>query len=410
MLKLVSNSFNSSRVVGDSIRKCFYFSSSLSHFQVVNTDLKKKKLMKDSYIKLTQSEMIESQRQQKKKREVEKKEIDVEKIMNTQYFVDENSTKNDIEFEAQMKRLMIEQGTEEISSVKIPRELIEQIDFKKRYDPEVLRFADYFFSHQSKLITMAIKSEDFPASPLPQIAFIGRSNVGKSSLLNTLLGDQMAHVSKTPVTINNYNYGCTKSINFYALWDKIMMVDLPGYGYSKVSKDKASVWGRSISEYLLTSHHCKLNLLFEKTRLKKLFLLVDSRVGLQKNDIEVMKLLDEHRVAFQVILTKIDKATTTGLKRFYNQVKEEIMNNVSCVPNIIQCSSKEMKGIQQIRSVILEVTNFDKDNFKNQRNTFIMPEARLPKLPSLPKQNLSSTTKTSKTTKKPTAPSSKNIK
>ncbi|GAM17659.1 hypothetical protein SAMD00019534_008340, partial [Acytostelium subglobosum LB1] len=302
-----------------------------------------------SFIPFTSSEIVNKQKEMRKMKPREPlAPIDPERIMATSYMVTEESTKNEKEFEDKIKQLMIEQQTEELTKVKIPQELIDGLDFRKRYSPEVIRFADYFFAHQSKLVTMAIKAADFPTNPLPQIAFVGRSNVGKSTLLNTLLGDQLARVSKTP--------GCTKSINFYSLWEKIMLVDLPGYGFSKVSKEKASVWGRSISEYLLTSHH-----------LLKVFLLIDGKVGCQKNDLEVMKLLDEHRVAFQIILTKIDKATPTGLKRIYKTVKAEIMENLSCMPNIVQCSSLEQRGIQQVRALILEVTQLDKDSFNKTK-------------------------------------------
>eukprot|EP01133_Synstelium_polycarpum_P015498 gene15498-18409_t len=196
-----------------------------------------------------------------------------EEIQNTSFMVDENSTDNDRLFEDGIKKLMLEQGTDDVSSVKIPIELIEQLEFKKSYTPDALRFADHFFSKSSRLVAMAIKSEDYPKSPNPQIAFIGRSNVGKSSLLNSLLGDTHAHVSKTPV------------------------------------------------------------------------------------------------------------ATPTGLKRIYKTVKSEILENVSCLPNIVQCSTIDKRGVQQIRNLILEVTSFDKENFNKPKQSFDMPEARLPVLP-----------------------------
>eukprot|EP01132_Coremiostelium_polycephalum_P005730 gene5730-7127_t len=275
-------------------------------------------------------------------------------------FTDEKSSETDLALEESLKLLMIQQGKDDVSDVRIPSELIEKTVNEATYeiDPEEGRFADLFFSKSTNLESMAIKSIDFPKKPYPQVAFLGRSNVGKSSLVNALLNREVAYVSKTP--------GCTKSVNFYQLWEKLLLVDLPGYGYASVSKKRSTVWGHAISEFLLTS-----------STLVKVFLLIDGRIGIQKNDREVMRLLDEHKVSFQIVLTKIDKSSTNTLKRTYGILKEEISALNCCMPQIIQSSSIEKQGIQQIRVNILTSSGLDKKNFISKKSA--------PPSPSKPK-------------------------
>ncbi|EGC35024.1 hypothetical protein DICPUDRAFT_34085 [Dictyostelium purpureum] len=260
-------------------------------------------------------------------------------------FTDENSPPEDLFLEEQIKRLMVEQGKTNISDVKIPTSLIEQsYGIKREISESEIRFANSFFSKGASLDSMAIKGVDFPKKSYPQVAFLGKSNAGKSSLLNAILNRDMAYVSKKP--------GCTKSINFYQLWEKIYLVDLPGYGFAKVSKKKSSVWGEAISEYLLTTPN-----------LFKIFLLIDSRIGIHKNDIEAIELIDQHKVSFQIVLTKIDKTKPSILKGIYNQLKDIINETSCCLPTIIQTSALESSGLNEIRSVILNVTGMDKENF-----------------------------------------------
>ncbi|KAF2073294.1 hypothetical protein CYY_005393 [Polysphondylium violaceum] len=276
--------------------------------------------------------------------------------INAPIFTDENSSIEDKQFEEQLKKLMVLQGKDNISQISIPAELIESaVNSQKEATDEEVRFAQNFFNRGASLERMAIKSHDFPKKPYPQIALLGRSNVGKSSLLNALLSQPLANTSKHP--------GCTKAVNFYQVWEKLFLIDLPGYGYARVSKERSSVWSQTISEYLLTS-----------AQLVKVFLLIDSRVGVQKNDKEVMKLLDEHRVSFQIVLTKIDKTKPGILKKIYNTLKEEIADLVCCLPYIIQTSTLENKGIDELRTTILKITGFDKQ-------TYIDRKASLPKEP-----------------------------
>ncbi|KAM9991224.1 hypothetical protein ACTFIZ_004649 [Dictyostelium cf. discoideum] len=274
-----------------------------------------------------------------------KKPID---IKGEPIFTDESSSESDRYFEKKVQKLMALQGKENISEVKIPLELVEQtLGIQKELTKKDILFANIFFSKEASLDTMAIKSVDFPKKHFPQVAFLGKSNVGKSTLLNSVLRRDLAYVSKSA--------GCTKTINFYQIWEKLYLVDLPGYGFAKVSKKKSTVWGNAISEFLLTSPN-----------LFKVFLLIDSRNKIHKNDIEAMSLLDQHKVSFQIVLTKIDKTTPSMLRSLYGSLKEEIQKTTCCLPTIIQTSSVDSKGIDDIRTTILNVTNMDRDSFKNQ--------------------------------------------
>ncbi|KAN0034403.1 hypothetical protein ACTFIV_000912 [Dictyostelium citrinum] len=259
-------------------------------------------------------------------------------------FTDESSSERDIYFEKKLQKLMVLQGKENISEVKIPLELVETtLGIQREITKKDILFANIFFSKDASLDTMAIKSVDFPKKHFPQVAFLGKSNVGKSTLLNSVLHRDLAYVSKSA--------GCTKTINFYQIWEKLYLVDLPGYGFAKVSKKKSTVWGNAISEYLLTSPN-----------LFKVFLLIDSRSKIHRNDIEAMNLLDQHKVSFQIVLTKIDKTTPSMLRSIYNTLKDEIQKTTCCLPTIIQTSALDSKGIDDIRTTILNVTGMDRES------------------------------------------------
>ncbi|MBE6447213.1 MAG: YihA family ribosome biogenesis GTP-binding protein [Alphaproteobacteria bacterium] len=169
---------------------------------------------------------------------------------------------------------------------------------------------------------------------LNEIAFVGRSNVGKSSLLNSLVEQNCARVSKQP--------GRTQQINFFSLANKIMLVDLPGYGYAAVSKQTRQVWDNLILHYLTT-----------RKNLKRVFLLIDVRRGIKDNDLEVIQLLDSIGLVYQFVLTKIDKVK--NYQEVSESIREVATSHPSAYPEIICTSSEKGTGISFLKSEIIEL-------------------------------------------------------
>ena len=126
--------------------------------------------------------------------------------------------------------------------------------------------------------------KSLPKTHFSEYAFIGRSNVGKSSLINAIVGAQIARTSNTP--------GRTQSLNLFNLDDRIMIVDLPGYGYAKVSKVDAMRWLQRLEDYLLN-----------RSQLKRLFILIDSRIGVRDSDLDLMDFCDANAIPYQVVYT-----------------------------------------------------------------------------------------------------------
>jgi len=147
------------------------------------------------------------------------------------------------------------------------------------------------------------KMAERPQLVLPEFAFAGRSNVGKSSLINTLLNRKsIAHVSKSP--------GKTRSINYILVNDALYFVDLPGYGFAKVSQAEKKRWQILIEKYLLRNEHLKI-----------VYVLIDSKVGFKANDLQLIEFLQYHQIYFEIILTKADKIGS--------QIQKQRMNDLS---------------------------------------------------------------------------------
>lgn len=172
---------------------------------------------------------------------------------------------------------------------------------------------------------------------VPEIAFIGRSNVGKSSLINAVVGvDGKARVSKTP--------GRTQQINFFSLNGYAILADLPGYGFAAVSKQMRKQWDGLILDYLLG-----------RQQLRRAFLLIDSRRGLMSIDKQVMKILDESAVSYQIVLTKVDACKNIDF--VVSQVKEQVAQFIAVHPDILVTSSSLNIGIRDVRGVIMDFIN-----------------------------------------------------
>ncbi len=173
--------------------------------------------------------------------------------------------------------------------------------------------------------------DDFPTQDKPEVVFVGRSNVGKSSLINMVVGRNIARVSKDP--------GRTRLINYFLLEDEVYLVDVPGYGFAKGPKREVNLWKKMMENYF---HKRKENI-------KVCFLLVDAVVGPTERDIQMIRWLEFIGVPFCVVITKTDKASQRELSKTMKEVGKFVGKEA-----IILTSAKEGKGKKEILSRILE--------------------------------------------------------
>lgn len=180
----------------------------------------------------------------------------------------------------------------------------------------------------------AEKPSQCPPQGTPEFAFIGRSNVGKSSLINYITSQKgLAKVSGTP--------GKTKLINYFTVNDEWHLVDLPGYGYAKVSKDAKQGFSKIITAYLEA-----------RDELTCLFVLIDSRLEPQKIDLDFITLLGTHGIPFAIVFTKIDKIGPEVLKRNVAAYKEELLQYWEELPLMLYTSSSKRKGADELLAYI----------------------------------------------------------
>lgn len=174
--------------------------------------------------------------------------------------------------------------------------------------------------------------EALPESQLPEVAFAGRSNVGKSSLLNALTSRKaLARTSKTP--------GRTQQINLFRLNEKLLLVDLPGYGYARASKGDVERWTELVTLYLK-----------RRATLKRVLLLVDARHGLKEVDRDLLRLLDVAGVSYQIVLTKVDKMKPDELAASLHETEREARTHGAAHPEVVVTSAKTGNGIPQLRA------------------------------------------------------------
>lgn len=177
-----------------------------------------------------------------------------------------------------------------------------------------------------------------PPDDRPEIAFAGRSNVGKSSLINALVGQHgLARASNTP--------GRTQELNFFTDPDAdLYLVDMPGYGFAEAPKDKVAAWNKTLRGYLAG-----------RRTLLRVFLMVDARHGLKPVDDEIMGLLDTAAVSYQVILTKADKISRTDLEKVVARTTQALARHPAAYPHIIATSAETGLGFEDLRAVVAKL-------------------------------------------------------
>ncbi len=194
------------------------------------------------------------------------------------------------------------------------------------------------FAQECRFVIGAAQLAQIPDDGLPEVAFAGRSNVGKSSLINALTGRRtLARISNTP--------GRTRQLNFFDLGGRLMIVDLPGYGYARVSRSESAAWQRLTRDYLRG-----------RANLRRVCLLVDSRHGLKQSDHDLLDMLDGAAVSCQIILTKIDKLRPTAREDVRVQIAEESRVHPTAYPDVFVTSATDGLGIAELRAALAELT------------------------------------------------------
>ncbi len=180
--------------------------------------------------------------------------------------------------------------------------------------------------------------DHLPPDDRPEIAFAGRSNVGKSSLINALVGQlRLARASNTP--------GRTQELNFFTEPnDELYLVDMPGYGFAEAPKEKVAAWNKVLRAYLAG-----------RRTLLRVFVLIDARHGLKPPDDEIMALLDGAAVSYQVVLTKADKISKTDLAKVAERTLKALAKHPAAFPLVIETSSESGLGFEELRATIAQL-------------------------------------------------------
>ncbi|PWK68444.1 ribosome biogenesis GTP-binding protein YihA/YsxC [Aminobacter sp. AP02] len=186
-----------------------------------------------------------------------------------------------------------------------------------------------------------------PEGP-PEIAFAGRSNVGKSSLINALVRHSgLARTSNTPGRTQELNYFVPDGYSGQAGdLPPMALVDMPGYGYAKAPKDQVDAWTKLVFDYLRG-----------RVTLKRVYVLIDSRHGIKKNDEEVLTLLDKAAISYQIVLTKTDKIKAAGVQPLIEDTLLKIKKRAAAFPTVLATSSEKGVGMDELREAIALVVN-----------------------------------------------------
>jgi len=212
--------------------------------------------------------------------------------------------------------------------------MVCQIASVETYTPAQLEAGRVLFAQPCTFLKSVVAPSGLPEPDRVEIAFAGRSNVGKSSLINTLTNRKsLARTSNTP--------GRTRELNFFTLTDDLYLVDMPGYGYARAEKTKIKAWTQLIEQYLNG-----------RVGLRRVYLLIDARHGFKDVDHQVMKLMDASAVSYQVVLTKADKVKKSDWDALIANVTKASAKHVAAHPVIIATSSRSGAGIDLLRAEI----------------------------------------------------------
>lgn len=199
--------------------------------------------------------------------------------------------------------------------------------------------AKKIFNGQTEFLFGAHNYSQVPTFHFPEIAFVGASNVGKSSLINALVGDKIAIVSTTP--------GRTRQLNFFKIFgyeDGFILVDMPGYGFAKAKAKHSEHWQKASFEYLT-----------KRPNLKRVFLLIDPTKGMKSTDLEAINIFNTLAVSFQVVLTKSDKLRKEDLAKEEEKIKKQIATWQAAYPEILTISSLKGYGIRELQDEIVNI-------------------------------------------------------
>ncbi|GAA3719055.1 ribosome biogenesis GTP-binding protein YihA/YsxC [Sphingomonas cynarae] len=206
------------------------------------------------------------------------------------------------------------------------------------FTDDEIEIARRIFAGPIAFLKSAPKLEHLPAPVVPEVAFAGRSNVGKSSLLNALANrNALARTSNTP--------GRTQELNFFDVGDPLAfrLVDMPGYGFAKAPKDMVRQWRYLVNDFLRG-----------RDVLKRALVLIDSRHGIKEVDRDILGMLDKAAVSYRIVLTKADKVKATDLAAVTEQTVEEARKRPAAHPEIIATSSEGGMGIAELRAAVME--------------------------------------------------------
>ena len=202
------------------------------------------------------------------------------------------------------------------------------------FDAEALEAARVLFARPAVFMMGAAQISGLPAADLPEVAFAGRSNVGKSSLINALVSQhRLARASNEP--------GRTREVNFFVLDERLRLVDLPGYGFARASKSTTAEFQNLGRAYLRG-----------RPNLKRVYLLIDARHGLKAVDTEALDALDQAAVSYQIALTKADKLKPAEVEAVAQQTAQAIAKRPAAFPRVLATSAEKGAGLPQLRAEI----------------------------------------------------------